>query len=103
MITEVSAEQFVNEAQSLLDEVLQKHGRIRIKTKDGAGAILMDESRSLAFPEQGEADWEEEPLSEEELADRAAAFEEIRQWHKRVIGPPMTIEEIISARDEGRR
>ncbi|KXU34134.1 hypothetical protein AXK11_08815 [Cephaloticoccus primus] len=103
MITEVSAEQFVNEAQSLLDEVLQKHGRIRIKTKDGAGAILMDDSRSLAFPEQGDADWEEEPLSEEELADRVAAIDRLLQWPNRVIGPPMTIEEIISARDEGRR
>jgi len=31
------------------------------------------------------------------------AFAAIKQWHKRIIGPPMTIDEIISARDEGRK
>jgi len=31
------------------------------------------------------------------------AFAAIKQWHKRIIGSPMTIDEIISARDEGRK
>jgi len=37
------------------------------------------------------------------IAQREKAIASIRQWHKYVIGSPMTIEEIISARDEGRK
>jgi len=48
------------------------------------------------------------PIDDEEkhqalIAQREKAIASIRQWHKHVIGPPMTIEEIISARDEGRK
>jgi len=49
------------------------------------------------------------PVDDEEkkrqalVVQREKAIASIRQWHKHVIGPPMTIEEIISARDEGRK
>jgi len=44
-------------------------------------------------------------LSREELRkQREAAIEGIRRWRKEaVIGPPLTFEELMSARDEGRR
>ncbi|KXU34482.1 hypothetical protein AXK11_08290 [Cephaloticoccus primus] len=43
-------------------------------------------------------------LTKDQLQDRARAVEALLQWPKKyVIDPPLTIEEIISARDEGRR
>jgi len=37
------------------------------------------------------------------IKKREKAIESIKQWRKRMIGPTMTLEEIISARDEGRK
>jgi len=41
--------------------------------------------------------------NEEKKIAHKKAFESIEQWPKYIIGTPLTIEEIISARDEGRK
>jgi len=37
------------------------------------------------------------------IKKREKAIESIKQWRKHMIGPPVILEEIISARDEGRK
>jgi len=39
----------------------------------------------------------------EQYQKREQAIADILEWRPSIIGPPITIEEIISARDEGRR
>jgi len=49
----------------------------------------------LLYPEQ-ESVAEQRQKREQAIAD-------ILEWRPNIIGPPITVEEIISARDEGRR
>jgi len=82
------------EAQAQFFDVLSK-------AQAGTEIIIERDNRPIArvLPPSKPA------LSREELRkQREAAIEGIRQWRKKyVIGPPLTFEELMSARDEGRR
>jgi len=81
------ANQIIVEAGFTLDEVVQRLMQ-RIVQEHSVPLDLLND---------------EKPLQESDEAQRERAFASIKQWHKRVMGAPITIDEIISARDEGRK
>jgi len=82
-----AANQIIGEAGFTLDEVVQRLMQRIVQEHSVPEELLYDKNN----------------LQESAEAIRKQAFLSIKQWHKRVIGPPITIEEIISARDEGRK
>jgi len=63
-------------------------------------AVPLDLLDPVAPPQNGH--WPEEDSEEQKMA-RGKAIDKILQRRPKIIGPPITIEEIISARDEGRK
>jgi len=82
-----AANQIIGEAGFTLDEVVQRLMQRIVQEHSVPEELLYDKKN----------------LQESDETIRKQAFLSIKQWHKRVIGSPMTIEEIISARDEGRK
>jgi len=88
-----AASQIVREAGSTLDEVLQQLIRHIVREQNVPLELLNSEK-----PAEG---INKEAREEDAWDKKIAAIQAHRKGA--VIGPPITIEEIISARDEGRR
>jgi len=96
-LTEISTAQFEEHAGAMLAQVQQNHGSVLIKRDGKPVAALVDNGLFERLMDAGEN------VSLANQAERNKAIEAIKRWPEHVIGAPMTIEEIISARDEGRR
>jgi len=96
-LTEISATQFEKHAGAMLAQVQQNHRSVVIKRDGKPVAALVDSGLLERLMHV------DEDLNLSNQTERNEAIEAIKRWPEHVIGAPMTIEEIISARDEGRR
>jgi len=104
MTTEINTTQLARQAEAILAQVQQSHGHIRIKRDGRPVAVLMDnELFERLWHGQTHAHAVDKAPGRSVQMDRAHAISAIKQWPQRIVGAPMTLDEIISARDEGRK